>query len=50
MVEELQKGNFIILDRYAYSGVAFTSAKGLDYEWCKNSDRGLPRPDMVFFL
>ncbi len=44
------KGTNIILDRYAYSGVAFTSAKGLDLEWCKNSDKGLPKPDIVFFL
>jgi len=26
-LEELQKGNNLILDRYAYSGVAFSSAK-----------------------
>ncbi len=37
--------------RYAYSGVAFSSAKdGMDLEWCKNPDRGLPEPDLVCFL
>ncbi len=47
---ELNKGTHIVMDRYAYSGAAFTSAKGLDLEWCKNGDRGLPQPDIVFFL
>jgi dTMP kinase len=22
----------------------------MDIEWCKNSERGLPKPDAVFFL
>jgi dTMP kinase len=50
MLDDLKQGTSIILDRYAYSGVAFTSAKGLNFEWCKNSDKGLPKPDIVFFL
>ena len=40
----------MILDRYSFSGVAFTSAKGLDLEWCKNPERGLPKPDLVIYL
>jgi len=51
----------IILDRYAHSGVAYSSAKvvfyyfynnfkGLDIEWCKNCDRGLLKPDVIIFL
>ena len=24
--------------------------QGLDYEWCKSPDVGLPSPDMIFFL
>ena len=39
-----------MVDRYAFSGVAFTAAKGLDLEWCKNPDRGLPKPDLVLQL
>merc|ERR1712000_457682 len=46
----LNSGKNIVCDRYAYSGVAFTSAKGLDFEWCKSPDRGLPAPDVVFYL
>ena len=35
---KLQAGTTLVVDRYAYSGVAFTSAKrvpGLDLVWCK---------------
>ena len=46
----LNAGITIICDRYAYSGVAFTSAKGYDINWCKNPDIGLPQPDIVFYL
>lgn len=38
------------MDRYAFSGVAFSSAKGLDLEWCRNPDIGLLTPDIVLFL
>lgn len=38
------------MDRYAFSGVAFSSAKGLDLEWCRNPDIGLLAPDIVLFL
>jgi len=30
--------------------VAFSSAKGLDLEWCKACDRGLPAPDVIIYL
>lgn len=50
MKEKLEAGTTIIVDRYAFSGVAFTSAKGLDFNWCKSCDSGLPTPDRVFYL
>lgn len=53
LAEILGKGETIICDRYAYSGVAFTSAKedpGLTIDWCQGPDRGLPAPDVVIFL
>ena len=47
----------VICDRYAYSGVAFTSAKPredkggpLSLRWCQQPDMGLPAPDAVIFL
>lgn len=52
-----QQGQTVICDRYAYSGVAFTSAKPredqggpLSLEWCRQPDVGLPAPDAVIFL
>ncbi|PNX88776.1 thymidylate kinase, partial [Trifolium pratense] len=35
METKLKSGITLIVDRYSYSGVAFSSAKGLDIEWCK---------------
>jgi dTMP kinase len=46
----LQQQTTIIVDRYVYSGVVFTAAKGIDMDWCKAPDRGLPQPDAVIFL
>ena len=40
-----------MVDRYAHSGVCFSSAKpGLSVEWCKRPDEGLPQPDVVLFM
>ncbi|KAG2204960.1 thymidylate kinase-like protein [Mucor mucedo] len=48
--EKLNNGKTLVVDRYAFSGVAFSSAKGLDLEWCRNPDIGLLTPDIVLFL
>lgn len=51
MKELLYGGTTLLVDRYAYSGVAFTAAKqGFSLEWCKCSDIGLPHPDAVLYL
>ncbi len=51
MRQKLNSGVNLVLDRYAYSGVAYTSAKtGFDFDWCKQCDVGLPKPDLVCFL
>jgi dTMP kinase len=54
MQEQLAAGTTLICDRYAHSGVAFTSGKQLDgdltVDWCKGPDIGLPAPDAVIFL
>ncbi|CRL00243.1 CLUMA_CG013516, isoform A [Clunio marinus] len=50
MEQELLKGTTIIVDRYSYSGVAFSAAKGLDFEWCKTPEKGLLKPDLVIYL
>lgn len=46
----VQEGNIVIVDRYSYSGAAFSSAKGLDLKWCQAPDDGLLEPDKVIFL
>ncbi len=59
--EVLAGGTNVVCDRYAYSGVAFTSAKrttdeegneggSLGLKWCMGPDVGLPAPDCVIFL
>ncbi|XP_062951869.1 thymidylate kinase [Cynocephalus volans] len=51
MKEKLSQGVTLVVDRYAFSGVAFTSAKeNFSLEWCKQPDVGLPKPDLVLFL
>lgn len=47
----LLSGTHVIVDRYAFSGVAFSAAKSeMDIEWCKNPEKGLPKPDLICFL
>uniref|UniRef100_A0A5S6Q625 dTMP kinase n=1 Tax=Trichuris muris TaxID=70415 RepID=A0A5S6Q625_TRIMR len=50
-IEDLLKtGIHVVADRYAHSGFAYSVAKGLDFDWCVQPDKGLPRPDLVLFL
>lgn len=49
-MDQLSAGHSVILDRYAYSGVAYSVLKGFNYDWCRSPDRGLPKPDCVVFL
>ncbi|AGO11109.1 AaceriAFR369Wp [[Ashbya] aceris (nom. inval.)] len=49
----LAEGKHVILDRYVYSGAAYSAAKAvprMDLEWCAAADRGLPKPDLTLFL
>ncbi|XP_062189784.1 thymidylate kinase-like isoform X2 [Phragmites australis] len=50
MESKLLSGTTLIVDRYSYSGVAFSAAKGLDIEWCKAPEVGLIAPDLVIYL
>ncbi|CAH0719573.1 unnamed protein product, partial [Brenthis ino] len=50
ILKMLDNGISVIVDRYCFSGVAFSAAKGLDLKWCMSPDVGLPKPDKVFFL
>jgi len=46
---KLKLGINIILDRYYYSGIAYSSVK-LDTKWCESLDRGLPIPTIIYYL
>ncbi|GLE03792.1 hypothetical protein PINS_up012694 [Pythium insidiosum] len=49
--ELLTSGVNVVMDRYSFSGVAFSAAKpGLSLDWCWQPEIGLPRPDTVIFL
>lgn len=50
IVEEMNRGVHFVCDRYAFSGVAYSVAKGLDFSWCQEPDVGLPTPDSVFYI
>nr|CAG8631070.1 9613_t:CDS:2 [Entrophospora candida] len=50
MKNYLLDGTTLIVDRYVFSGVVYSTAKGLDFNWCKSSDIGLLTPDMVIFM
>ena len=54
MEATLRAGTTLVVDRYAYSGVAFTAAKalpGLDLDWCKARPvAAVPSPLLHDFL
>lgn len=58
IVDDLHKGINIVMDRYIYSGIAYSLAKSYttkcpqmgDVDWLYSPDKGLPKPDVTFFL
>jgi dTMP kinase len=50
MRSQLLAGHHLIVDRYSYSGVAYSAAKGLSLDWCWSPEVGLPRPDLIIFM
>ncbi|VDD95896.1 unnamed protein product [Enterobius vermicularis] len=53
MKKKLQSGSHLIVDRYAYSGIAYTLAKkgcNMGIQWAKLHDVGILRPDCVIFF
>jgi dTMP kinase len=50
-VSLLETGTSLVVDRYSFSGVAYSSVKeGMDFEWCYAPEKGLLEPDLVIFL
>mmetsp|Transcript_36893 Transcript_36893/g.59137 ORF Transcript_36893/g.59137 Transcript_36893/m.59137 type:complete len:233 (-) Transcript_36893:128-826(-) len=50
MREKLESGVTLVVDRYSYSGVAFTASKGYDVQWCYQPEVGMISPDLVIWL
>jgi dTMP kinase len=51
MRRALMSGTTLIVDRYSYSGIAYSAAKdNMEPEWCKHAEAGLLKPDMVIYL
>ncbi len=50
MEQLLSAGTTVIVDRYSGSGIAYSTAKGLDFDWCIGPDKGLLTPDMVLYF
>ncbi|GMK53458.1 hypothetical protein CspeluHIS016_0100440 [Cutaneotrichosporon spelunceum] len=48
--KDLADGITVVADRYAFSGIAFSAAKGLDFTYCLSPDTGLPLPDVTLYL
>jgi dTMP kinase len=50
IVKALNEGTTVIVDRYSYSGMVFSRAKGLHPLWRSVPELGLPSPDVVVYL
>ncbi|KAK1444647.1 hypothetical protein BgAZ_105530 [Babesia gibsoni] len=51
IVTTLEAGTHILLDRYCFSGVAYSvGAENLKYNWCIAADEGIVSPDLVIYL
>ncbi len=46
----MKSSDYLIIDRYSPSNIAYGVAHGLDREWLVNLDRGLPRPSRVVLI
>jgi dTMP kinase len=47
---KLQGSDFLIADRYTPSNLAYGLARGLDSEWLRGLDKGLPEANIVIVL
>ena len=50
IIKAINEGKTVIVDRYVYSGIIFSCAKGLGRNWRCAPDEGLPAPDLVIYL
>ena len=50
MEEKLYNGYNIICDRYIFSGIAYSLANDLDYNFCSITEQYLIKPDLTFYF
>ncbi|KAL9613282.1 MAG: hypothetical protein Q9167_002191 [Letrouitia subvulpina] len=53
MRDDISQGTTVVIDRYYYSGIVYSAAKGcadLSLDWARQPDVGLPKPDICIFL
>lgn len=44
-------GCTVVLDRYSFSGIAYSMLSGkCEWDWCQATEQGLPEPDVIYFL
>lgn len=48
ILEHINAGEHVIIDRYAHSGVAYTISRGIDINWALRADEGILAPDVIF--
>lgn len=48
--EAMDTNDFVIMDRYVPSNLAYGIGKGLNAKWLSSLDEGLPEPDIVIIL
>jgi len=48
--ELIERNDFLIANRYTPSGLTYGVAGGLDLNWLRNLDNGLPEPDDVLVI
>jgi len=48
--EAQMKGQWVITDRWSGSGITYSMARGLDYDWCEEVEKTLPQPDLTIWL
>jgi len=50
MLQLLNNGITIIIDRYVHSGIVYSLADEMDKDWTLNLSKGLVKPDLVLYV
>ncbi len=50
MIDSIEAGETLIIDRYVHSGIAYGCANGLQKMFCQDKENGLLKPDLVVYL